>query len=301
MKLSAILTLFILFSGFNIHAAVKDSLGLPGDNLDLQAVLTVFKNSRSVEDFEKKINVQDSKVNNLDLNKDGKVDYLRVQEYGKDNFRSLVIQDVAGPKDMQDVAVVEVEKKGSEAHVQIVGDEALYGKNYVIEPSDKKVVQSETADDVYADPNTPAVFVNVWGWPCVNYIYGPSYVFWSSPFYWGYYPSWWSPWAPYSFYYYQANVYPYHHYGWRRGYRNNMPDAHQVYAPHRTYSTNVVPQQTHHRSLGAPPRFQGQQPYYQQRPVMRQTPALRYGMTPTGGVRGGGGIMHVSGGGRPHR
>ena len=48
------------------------ALGLPGDNLNLYAVLDIFQKSKTLEDFEKVLNEQDSKVNNLDLNNDGK-------------------------------------------------------------------------------------------------------------------------------------------------------------------------------------------------------------------------------------
>jgi hypothetical protein len=42
----------------------KQALGLPGDNLNLYAVLDVFK---TVEEFERAINTRDANINNLDL------------------------------------------------------------------------------------------------------------------------------------------------------------------------------------------------------------------------------------------
>ena len=47
----------------------KDStlLGLPGDNLDLAAVLDLFQKSKTIEDFEKTLNLEKTKINNLDL------------------------------------------------------------------------------------------------------------------------------------------------------------------------------------------------------------------------------------------
>jgi hypothetical protein len=49
-----------LFSQVENEAA----LGLPGDNLNLYAVLDVFK---TVEEFERAINTRDANINNLDL------------------------------------------------------------------------------------------------------------------------------------------------------------------------------------------------------------------------------------------
>ena len=41
-------------------------LGLPGDNLDLYAVLDLFQKSKTIEEFEKSLNDEKTKVNNLD-------------------------------------------------------------------------------------------------------------------------------------------------------------------------------------------------------------------------------------------
>src|SRR5688572_29507336 len=41
-------------------------LGLPGDNLDLYGVLTLFQKSKTIEDFEKSLNEQKTGLNNLD-------------------------------------------------------------------------------------------------------------------------------------------------------------------------------------------------------------------------------------------
>ena len=61
--------------------AEKDTtalLGLPGDNLDLYAVLTLFQKSKTIEAFEKSLNDEKTKINNLDLNLDKKVDFIKV-------------------------------------------------------------------------------------------------------------------------------------------------------------------------------------------------------------------------------
>ncbi|HKC67414.1 MAG TPA: hypothetical protein VKG26_04240, partial [Bacteroidia bacterium] len=57
---------FILISisaaGYAQAPQTPDSLGLPGDNLNLYAVLDLFKQSNSVEEFEKKLNTPDTKI-----------------------------------------------------------------------------------------------------------------------------------------------------------------------------------------------------------------------------------------------
>ena len=59
----------------------KDStvLGLAGDNLDLYAVLDLFQQSKTIEDFEKSLNEEKSGINNLDLNLDQQVDFIKVE------------------------------------------------------------------------------------------------------------------------------------------------------------------------------------------------------------------------------
>lgn len=229
-------------------SAQSDSLGLPGDNLDLNAVLSIFKQSSSVEDFEKRLNAADSKVNNLDLNGDKQVDYLRVVDYGKDDFHSIVIQDPVSKTESQDIAVIEVVKKDDNtAHVQIVGDETLYGKNYIIEPRDQPAIsvkdKGKSNDDVYAQPESEKssnVTINVWAWPSVSYIYSPGYNYWVSPWYWGYYPGWYSPWRPYRWHAYHGFFVGYN-YGFY-GYRTHVyafPRAHNYYYGRRVHSPYV--------------------------------------------------------------
>ncbi|WP_317898372.1 hypothetical protein [Aurantibacillus circumpalustris] len=227
----------------------SDSLGMPGDNLDLNAVLSIFKQSASIEDFEKRLNSADNKINNLDLNGDNQVDYLRVVDYGKDDFHSIVIQDPVSKSESQDVAVIEVVKKDNNtAHVQIVGDETLYGKDYIIEPADQAPLNDAASkknkvanDDVYETDNSSThVMINVWGWPSVSYLYSPSYSYWVSPWYWGYYPGWYYPWSPYGWRVYHRGFYGYNYgfYGYRR-HHYAFPHVHNYYHGKRVSSGYV--------------------------------------------------------------
>ena len=110
-------------------------LGLPGDNLDLYAVLDLFQKSKTIEDFEKSLNDEKTKINNLDLNLDEKVDFIKVKTTQKDKDFTFVLQVDVTEKEVQDVAVILLSKdKNDKVTLQIVGDKDLYGKNYVIEP-----------------------------------------------------------------------------------------------------------------------------------------------------------------------
>jgi hypothetical protein len=220
-----------------------DSLGLPGDGLNLQATLNLFKESKSPEEFEKKLNNKENHVNNLDLNKDGKVDYIRVHDISKDNMHAVVLQVPVNAKESQDVAVIEIEKRGAEsAALQIVGDKELYGEEYTVQPKPEKSGATGTDNkwqQFDKEYTNQVVFVNVWYWPCVSYMYGPGYVVWASPYYWAYYPMWWDPWAPYPFYTYYGWTYVYYDYYYCCAPVYVLPNVHEVYAPRRVASQTV--------------------------------------------------------------
>ena len=58
----------------------KEYLGLPGDNLNLYAVMNLFQESETLEAFERSLNDENSRINNLDLNGDNMVDYITVSD-----------------------------------------------------------------------------------------------------------------------------------------------------------------------------------------------------------------------------
>ncbi|SMO32714.1 hypothetical protein [Solitalea koreensis] len=169
-------------------------LGLPGDNLDLYAVLDLFQKSKTIEDFEKSLNDEKTKVNNLDLNLDKKVDFIKVITNKKDDSYTFILQVDVSKTETQDVAVILLDRdKDKKVSLQIVGDKDLYGKDYVIEP---KGNSSITANPGYVGPDpvtkdVPATStVVVQSAPIVQYVYSPAYVPYAPPYYYGYYPPW---------------------------------------------------------------------------------------------------------------
>jgi hypothetical protein len=111
----------------------REYLGLPGDNLNLYAVMQIFQESQTLEEFEKNLNDPNSNINNLDLNGDNYVDYLRVIDDVDGNVHNIIIQDQISQNETQDVAVFTVQRfSNGDVQIQLTGDEALYGKNYII-------------------------------------------------------------------------------------------------------------------------------------------------------------------------
>ncbi|MBA4408821.1 MAG: hypothetical protein Q8S54_17690 [Bacteroidota bacterium] len=153
------------------------------DNLDLEAVASIFGDSENLEDFERRLNDPKSRISNLDLNQDGYIDYLRVLENSTDRNSVVIIQAVLDQDVYQDVATIEIEKSSNYNHrIQIVGDSYIYGSNYIIEP-------------VFV--HTPLIF---------SFFWGPRYSPWRSPYYWNYYPGWYSYYRPYSPFRYHRHI-----------------------------------------------------------------------------------------------
>ena len=171
-------------------------LGLPGDNLDLYAVLDLFQKSKTIEAFEKSLNDEKTKVNNLDLNLDKKVDFIKVVTKKDGDSYTFILQVDVSKTETQDVAVILLSKdKNKKISLQMVGDEELYGKDYVIEP---KGNSSVTPNPAYTGENpvtvtvpaTTTTTVVVESAPVVQYVYSPAYVPYAPPYYYGYYPPW---------------------------------------------------------------------------------------------------------------
>lgn len=159
------------------------------ENLDLKTVATLFGQAKDLEQFEQMLNNPDSAFSNLDLNGDGQVDYLRVIETADGSRHLVVIQAVLAKDVYQDVASIFVEKDPDtqSVTVQVIGDEYIYGTNYIIEP-------------VYVY----RPYIYDWFW-------GPDWVCWYSPYYWDYWPGWWHPYYCVAPYIYWDHCYWHHH------------------------------------------------------------------------------------------
>lgn len=234
------LSLLFLFAGSLAVYAQE----VPGDNFSLEGALQLFKKSSSPEDFEQLLNSPDSKVNNLDLNGDGLVDYIRVIDRNEGNVHAFILQAIISDTEIQDVAVIELEKLADgKAVLQIIGDEDIYGVETIIEPTEEV--------RVYAGTQTTRTVINVWTWPSVRYVYSPYYDVWVSPYAWSWHPYWYNTWSPVSYHVYYSWGYSYRPY-YSVCYVHRSPYARSVYRPYRCTSVTVYhrhqTQITHYRS-----------------------------------------------------
>lgn len=235
-----LMTGFVTSSAFSQTGNEPVALGLPGDNLNLYAVLDVFKKSATLEEFERILNDKDSNINNLDLNNDNAVDYIEIRSYKTGNFHSIVLRVAINSIEYQDVAVIEVTKNSiGNVIVQIIGDEDLYGKEYIVETS-----FSETPNPGYIgnqrEINSIGVDYYANNWPIVVQLFLPTFSFYISPWHWGLYPVYWRPWTPVFFHlYWDLNWHYYNNNYYRRWSYVRYPVHHSYYYTRRQSSTIV--------------------------------------------------------------
>lgn len=142
------------------------------DGLNLQAVSELFAETKNLEEFEKALNNPDEGLNNLDLDGNGEVDYIRIVEEVAGDAHLIILQAAIGKDEFQDVATIEVEKNGDSYNMQVHGNTIIYGENYYYHP------------------------VHIRVWPIFTWIYRPVYRPYHSRFYFGFYPRWWRPFHP---------------------------------------------------------------------------------------------------------
>jgi hypothetical protein len=198
-----------------------------GDNLDLQALGELVKTSPRTDTLEARLNRPGS-INNLDLDGDGKVDYIKVTEYNGDNNTKGFSFTVDLPNnEKQEIATVEIQKNTNNASMNIQGNQQIYG-------------QSSNYQSSY----------NLGDLMIMSYLfsYHPLYY---SPYYYGYYPRYYSP-------YYCS---PYNSYHSRMmtttrttTIRRSSNSSYHSKSPNSSYSSNSVSKRA--QSLANPTRSQ---------------------------------------------
>lgn len=237
--LSAFALMFLSFSLYAQEGAAADSTGLPGDHFSLEGAIELFKKAASPEDFEKLLNSEENNVNNLDLNEDGEIDYIRVIDNMEGDAHAIVLQVPISENESQDIATIEIEKQGNEnALLQIIGDEDIYGEQVIAEPFEEEQVKQNKDKGPSPHFGPVRIVVNVWLWPSVRFVYRPGYTVWVSPWRWRHYPVWWRPWRPHPWRRFHVAAVPY------RAHchvitTHRVVRAHAIYAPRRT-SSKVV-------------------------------------------------------------
>ena len=208
--------------------------------LDLQAVAAAFAEAKSVKEFEMLLNSSRYMINNLDLNGDGYIDYLRVLETRKGYYHALLIQACIAPGLFQDVATLVAECRANLLYVEVIGDPYLYGYNYIVRPT---FVKRPPMWDMFGKP---------------------TYTTWNSPYYHGHWPSYYQRTKPMYLSHYQAYVRTYmtnHHYCHVCDYPTHVfyNDYHHMVQPNRrndyrdqhpdkSFENRVTRQSTSHAS-----------------------------------------------------
>lgn len=219
----SMLVITLCFTGMQLKAQDETAIVTAteeANNLDLVAVMSLFQEAKDLADFERLLNDPVKGINNIDLNRNGEADYIRVMEKAESNYRMIILQSVVGDNDFQDIAVINVEQ-GADNKVKVVckGDEVLYGVDYYVEPS-------------------PEIYVRVHYWPIWTVIFAPRYVYYYSPYYWGYYPGYYTHYhvVPYYDYYNRIHVHHNGHYYYHH--QPSFQPPRHIYTPQR--SNNVV-------------------------------------------------------------
>lgn len=107
------------------------------EGLDLRAVGELLSKSATTEAFEKALNDKKNLVNNLDLDADGKVDYIKVAEFGdtqnadKSKVQGFSLTTELEGGQVQELATIKVEKQDDgTAKVEYHGSPTVYGANH---------------------------------------------------------------------------------------------------------------------------------------------------------------------------
>lgn len=169
---SYLLIPFVLLFLLACNDDKTDSINIYTDNkvadgLDLKAVGEIIKKTKDAKELEKILNEKDS-VNNLDIDGNSEVDFIKVTEYENGEVRgfSLTVEPEKG--ESQEVATIEIEKNNDNAEVHIQGSRSIYGDYGYYH---------------YSNPYRDFLIA--------SYLFSPHSIY-DSPFYYGYYPSYYS-------------------------------------------------------------------------------------------------------------
>ena len=113
------------------EVSVAQTTHFAASGLDLQAVGGLVQKAKDGADLERLLNDSKTGINNLDLDEDGNVDYIKVTEYGEGDIRGFSLTVELSEEEEQEIATIEVEKTGTEkATVQTHGNPHIYGHNH---------------------------------------------------------------------------------------------------------------------------------------------------------------------------
>ena len=150
------------------------------DGFDLRSLTSLVKEVRSGQELERRLNEKGG-INNIDLDGNGKTDYLFVREFGDVKNKigySMTVEPQKG--EVQEVATATVEKNADRAEIQVVGNEQIYGQDAIF--NDWTQIERETLPEQKGANQAPMYH---------SYFYPRP--LWISPFFFGFYPPFYSP------------------------------------------------------------------------------------------------------------
>lgn len=102
------------------------------DNLDLKAVTALATEVASAQELETKLNDPANKINNLDLNEDDQIDYIKVTEIDAEQKGFSLTVEVPSDKGIeeQEVATIQFDLNDSRSSVQTHGNPYIYGAGF---------------------------------------------------------------------------------------------------------------------------------------------------------------------------
>lgn len=115
-----------IFVGAILLSSCSAPAPKPGDNLRLAPVASLFERTKDAHEFEHMLNT--SGINNLDLDEDGVVDPISVQEYGSGYRKGFSLTVDMGGGHIQQVAEIKMDAgMDGWVHYVIEGNSQLYG------------------------------------------------------------------------------------------------------------------------------------------------------------------------------
>lgn len=181
------------------------------DGLNLEAVGQLLQEVNDAEHLERSLNDPELGLNNLDLDLDGQVDYIRVVTHDEGSTHVLVLQTPLGEDEFQDIATIDIDREDDDVVIQITGNEVIYGPNYYVHP-------------------VGVAWATV---SFVNWIYSPVYRPWRSTVVFGVYPGWYRPWPRVHHHHYHAHAVGYTRTTFHVTHTNRVVRSRTVYAAPR--------------------------------------------------------------------
>ena len=103
---------------------------MAAEGLNLEAVTDLATKVKTPQEFEEKLNKPGNLINNLDLNEDEIVDFIKITEINDETGKGFSLSTEVAPNDEQELAVIQFEEQEGNAVVQAHGNSHLYGNHH---------------------------------------------------------------------------------------------------------------------------------------------------------------------------